>query len=98
MYKTDLINAMFEKSQAKGRPIYPNKTAAAEALEDILGIISGELESGGTVQLTGFGTFSVKETKERQGSNPSTHEKITIPAGRKVKFKPGTALAEMVGE
>ena len=37
----------------------------------------------------GFGTFVAIDTKERATANPRTGEKITIPAGRRVKFKAG---------
>lgn len=50
------------------------------------------LQSGEEVRIHGLGTFSVKETAERAGRNPATGEPITVPAGRKVKFKPAKGL------
>jgi hypothetical protein len=41
-----------------------------------------------------FGSFLVKEKKERQGRNPRTGETITIPAKRDASFKPGEELSE----
>ena len=42
--------------------------------------------------LRGFGSFVVKERKERQGRNPRTGETITIAAKRDASFKPGKEL------
>jgi nucleoid DNA-binding protein len=36
-----------------------------------------------------FGSFIVKDRKERQGRNPRTGETINIPAKRDAAFKPG---------
>jgi len=39
------------------------------------------------VKIAGFGTFKTEIRKERQGVNPKTLEKITIPEKTVVKFK-----------
>ena len=96
MYKTDLVDKMFEKSEARRKPIYATRAAANEALEEMLGIIMETVSSGETVQLTGFGSFTAKPTAERQGTNPSTHEPMTIPAGLRVSFKAGTGFKNAV--
>jgi len=58
--------------------------------------VSEELESGGKIQLVGFGTFSVSVSKERIGRNPRTQETILIPARNTVKFTPGSDLKRCV--
>ena len=58
--------------------------------------ISNALANGENVQLTGFGTFELRQRSERQGVNPRTKEAITIPASKTVGFKPGKALKESV--
>lgn len=60
--------------------------------------VSSALENGDSVQLIGFGTFSVAERGERTGRNPKTNETITIPASKSPKFKPGAALKERVNK
>lgn len=70
-----------------------SKAAAERALEAVLeGIKKGI--SGGTnsVQLIGFGTFSVTNRAARDGINPQTGEKIRIQASKAVKFKAGAGL------
>lgn len=45
------------------------------------------------IVITGFGSFSVSERAAKEGRNPATGEKMTIPAKKVVKFKPGKDLA-----
>ena len=49
------------------------------------------------VQLTGFGSFEVRERKARVGVRPGTTDKIEIPASQYPAFKPGKSLKEKVG-
>lgn len=41
----------------------------------------------GKFRIKGFGSFELKECKERVGRHPKTGEVITIPAFKAVKFK-----------
>ena len=52
------------------------------------------LASGDTVQLTGFGTFEVRERSARTGVKPGTSEKIQIPASKYPAFKAGKGLKD----
>ena len=54
--------------------------------------IQDQLAQGNNVDITNFGKFVVKERCEREGINPATKEKITIPASKTVKFTPKRAL------
>jgi len=58
--------------------------------------ITNSLARGEKVALVGFGTFQVQRRKTRQGVNPQTGAKITIPAKDVPKFKPGRNLKEAV--
>lgn len=65
----------------------------AEAVVDaVLHEIEEKLIHGEEVKISGFGIFAKKERAERTGSNPSTHEKITIAASKTVTFKPAKGL------
>jgi len=48
------------------------------------------------VTLVGFGTFLVQKRKARQGVNPQTGSRISIPAKDVPKFKAGRSLREAV--
>lgn len=58
--------------------------------------ITDSLARGEKVTLVGFGTFQVQKRKARQGVNPQTGDKISIPAKDVPKFKPGRNLREAV--
>lgn len=72
------------------------KKEAEKNLEDTLDVIKTLIGEGNDVSLFGFGNFEVRETKAREGRNPSTGEIIDIPAGRKVAFKASKKLKELV--
>ena len=65
-------------------------------LDSILEAISGALQSNERVDLRGFGSFIVKETKARQGRNPRTGEPIAIAARRNAASgSPGTSRKKL---
>ena len=69
-----------------------SKKEAGDAVEAVLDTIVDTLKGGGDVNFTGFGKFSVNERGPRQGVNPRTGERITIPGGKVPKFSAGAAL------
>ncbi len=71
-----------------------------KVLKSITDVITTTLaeDSTETIQLIGFGSYSVAERKARQGFNPRTKEPIEIAASKTVKFKPGAALKEAVNK
>lgn len=86
MNKADLVAAIAAEAQLP-------KAKAQEALEATVNAIANALQKGESVQLIGFGTFSVVEKAARQGVNPATGEKIEIAAKKVAKFKAGKGLA-----
>ena len=58
--------------------------------------ISEHLTRGDKVQITGFGSFEVRERAARQGVNPSTGDKIDIAASKSPAFKAGKSLKDSV--
>jgi DNA-binding protein HU-beta len=73
-----------------------SKKDAGEALEALTDAITKSLTKGEDVTITGFGTFSARKRAARQGVNPKTGEKISIPAMTVAKFKAGKGLKEAV--
>jgi len=71
---------------------------AKQAFETVLAAINSELGSGKKVKIAGFGTFYVKNKLSRNGSNPRTHEKITISAKKYPAFKPSPELRSKVNK
>ena len=52
------------------------------------------LESGGRVELRGFGAFSVRSRPARSGRNPRTGETVSVKAKHVPFFKSGKELRE----
>jgi DNA-binding protein HU-beta len=71
-----------------------SKTKSDQVLDSILSIIERQLGENDSVQLSGFGSFVVKERTARVGRNPKTGEPIHIAAMLTVRFSPGKAFKE----
>lgn len=67
---------------------------AGVALDAVLDAITAGLQEGEKVQISGFGTFEIKEKPERDGFNPKTGEQIRIPATKIPTFKFGKAYKD----
>ncbi len=85
MNKTELVKKIAEKAEI-------SQAQAKSVLEATLESVKEALQGGDSVQLIGFGTFSVSERAARTGKNPRTGEKIQIAAKKIAKFKAGTGL------
>jgi nucleoid DNA-binding protein len=59
-------------------------------------VLTEALKAGEEVQITGFGKFSVKERKAREGRNPQTGQKMKIGAQKVPAFSAGNALKQAV--
>ena len=71
-----------------------SKRDATKAVDAFLDSITEALKGGEQVSFTGFGKFSPQHRKERQGVNPRTGQKVTIPAARVPKFSAGSQLKQ----
>ena len=89
MNKTDLIAVA---AQATGM----TKKDTERVLNAALDAITICLSKGEKVQLSGFGTFEIKDREARVGRNPHTLESIDIPATRVPTFKASKALKDIV--
>ena len=87
MHKSDLVSAVAKEAGL-------TQAQSGKAVDAVLEAIAKALKSGDKVTLTGFGTFEVRKTAARTGTNPATKAKIQIPAGKRVSFKAGNTLKE----
>jgi DNA-binding protein HU-beta len=71
---------------------------AARALNATTDAIINAMSSGDSVQLTGFGSFMVRDRAARIGRNPQTGATIQIKASKVPAFKAGKALKEAVNK
>src|SRR5450756_1347622 len=91
MTKRQLIEKVAAKTELK-------KSEVEVAVDSVLAMIAEALQANERVDLRGFGSFVVKDRKERQGRNPRTGETITIAAKRDASFKPGKELTEKLAQ
>ncbi len=89
MNKSELAEAVAKKGGL-------SKAKAWELVGATLESIKSTLTKGQKVSLVGFGTFSVKKRKARQGRNPKTGEAITIKARKVPAFSAGSELKKAV--
>ncbi|MEO6990676.1 MAG: HU family DNA-binding protein [Candidatus Baltobacteraceae bacterium] len=89
MTKADLIDALAEESELSKRQV-------GELVDLFLEEIKNALVAGDKVQLIPFGSFVVRDRKKREGRNPKTGAKLTIPARRVPAFTAGKGLRDAV--
>ena len=78
-----------------------NKTGLSLAqtrvvINSLLDLITTELELGGSVRFTGFGTFGVREISSTKARNFSNGELVDVPKRKVPFFKAGDALKRKV--
>jgi len=83
--KQDLIDLHYRQTGL-------NKNLCVSAVESTFEIIKEELEKGNSVNISGFGKWTVKSKRERNGRNPQTGERMTIEARKIVTFKSSPVL------
>ena len=91
MNKTELINAVADKTQLSKKDAEAAITATVEAIAEAL-------TREEKVQLVGFGSFEVKTRAARVGRNPKTGEEIPISESKLPVFKAGKALKDAVSK
>ncbi|MEG0077523.1 HU family DNA-binding protein [Anaerorhabdus sp.] len=72
------------------------KKDATEAVNFLFAQMTKTLKKGGTVDINGFGKFTVKKRAARTGINPLTKEKIKIKATKVPAFKASKTLKDIV--
>jgi DNA-binding protein HU-beta len=83
--KKELIERIAEKADV-------SRSEAQRYFEAFEEVVTEALKAGQEVQITGFGKFSVKERKAREGRNPQTGQKMKIAAQKIPAFSAGNAL------
>ncbi len=73
-----------------------NGKVAKKTVQTFIDCIVGSIKSGEKVQISGFGTFVIREKKERVGRNPKTGEKVLIPAKRVPAFRSSEMLKKRI--
>jgi DNA-binding protein HU-beta len=90
MRKQDLVKSVAGKTNMPEGQVSNVVQATFDAIRD-------SLAGGEEVTITGFGSFRISERGAREGRNPQTGERITIPPRKSPSFRPGTQLKRAVG-
>ena len=93
MTKADLVEQVAE---AIGPGV--TKRDCALVVDGFLNAVKRALAEGETIEIRGFGTFKVRERKERMARNPRTGEPVRVPARSTPVFKPSKLLRARVAE
>ena len=91
MNKTELITLAAQNAGMARKDAERVINAAIDA-------VTAALANGDKVQLSGFGSFEVKDREARMGRNPHTKEAIEIPATRVPTFKASKALKDNIAK
>lgn len=89
MTKADIVN---EISRSTGL----DKAAVLTTVEKFMDVVKDSMTHGENVYLRGFGSFIVKERKEKTARNISKNTTIIIPAHKVPAFKPAKTFIEEV--
>jgi DNA-binding protein HU-beta len=91
MNKTELITLTAQSAGLTRKDTERVINAAIDA-------ITAALVNGDKVQLSGFGSFEVKDREARVGRNPHTKETVEIPATKVPVFKASKVLRDTVAK
>ncbi len=89
--KKDLINQIYMQ-------IGFSKQISESLINDFLSLFVENLIKEKKIKLSKFGTFTIREKKERIGRNPKTKENKIIKARKVVLFKPSKEFKEFVNQ
>ena len=87
--KKDLINLVYMQ-------IGFSKQIAENLIEDFFFTIVTQLKKEKKIKISKFGTFSLREKKQRIGRNPKTKEEKLITGRTAVLFKPSKEFKEFI--
>ena len=89
--KKDIINSIYMQ-------IGFSKRISDNLLEDIFDIILNNIIKNKKVKIAKFGTFSLRNKKQRVGRNPKTKERKVISARNVILFKASKELKEYINK
>ena len=76
-----------------------SRAQASKVLDTLFHDMREQLIAGHRIEIRGFAVLEVRNTKPRATArNPSTGERVFVPARRKAHFKPGRQLKQALNE
>ena len=90
MTKSDLITTVADRIPGK------RKKDAEVIINTIFDSMTDALKDGERIEIRGFGSFHLRERKNRVGRNPKTSTQVQVPAKKVPFFKAGKELKKLV--
>ena len=90
MTKTDLIEKVSEKIT------FLNRRQTEKVVNCMFDNIKLALMHGDKVEVRGFGSFTIRSRSPREGRNPLTGDKVSVPSKKVPFFRAGKELKKMV--
>ena len=87
--KKDLVNLVYMQ-------LGFSKQISENLIEEFFSLISLNLKDQKKIKISKFGTFSLREKKQRIGRNPKTKEEKKISERKVVLFKPSKEFKEFI--
>lgn len=91
MTKAELVEEVANESEL-------TKKDAEVIVQTVLDSITESLQRGEKVELRGFGSFRIRNRSSRQGRNPKTGSRVSVPAKKVPYFKPGKEIKDLVNQ
>jgi integration host factor subunit beta len=82
--------------EALSQQLDQSKQESERLLDAVFKTVTAALQQGEKVDLRGFGTFKIRESKARQARNPRTGEAVAVPAKKIGTFKPSKELSVLL--
>ena len=89
--KKDIVNSIYMQ-------IGYSKKVSETLLEEFFNILLNSLIHKKTVKISKFGTFFLKQKKQRIGRNPKTKKEAVITARSVISFKASKELKKFINE
>ncbi len=83
-------------SEAVFKNVGLSRNESATLVDSVFGEILNSLIQGNDVKISSFGTFVVRQKKERIGRNPKTGQEVPITARSVVTFRASNVLKSKV--
>lgn len=78
------------------RKVGLSRSESADLVEQVLDVISSALVDGDNVKVSSFGSFKIRNKRERIGRNPKTGEEYPISARRVLTFRASNRFKDKV--
>jgi DNA-binding protein HU-beta len=91
MTKSEIVNEIAVRTGLE-------KAAIADTIDNFFVVVKNSMINGNNIYLRGFGTFELKERKQKVARNIKRNTSLVVPAHYVARFKPAKEFAQQVKE